>query len=198
MKSLHLLLAFAFISGLAVAQEPEPAPKAANPAPSYFRDLALVDQNGTEVDLYALMKGRTIVINTFFASCSGSCPVMAAAFSAIQTHYGERVGRDLVLVSITVDPEHDTPAKLREYAKRVNAGAGWYFLSGTREQVDRALRKLGQYVEVREQHQNIFLIGNDRTGLWKKALGLAKPAELIEVVRSVVDDPGVAGAGGTN
>jgi protein SCO1/2 len=179
------------ITVAASAQSPDPSP-----AGSYLRDLTLVDQNGKEVDLYSLMKGKTVVINSFFATCSGSCPVMAGAFAAIQNQYRDRVGRELVLISITVDPVHDTPAKLRAYAKQMKAGEGWYFLSGSKEQVARALRKLGQYVEEREQHQNIFLIGNDRTGLWKKAFGLAKPAELIEVVRTVLDDPGAPFPGG--
>lgn len=183
------------VSGIAFAQEPAPA-AAKGPAGTYFRDLALVDQNGKSVELYALMKGRTIVINSFFASCSGSCPVMANAFGAIHAQFRDRVGRELVLVSITVDPEHDTPERLRAYATRMKAGDGWYFLSGSKEQVERALRKLGQHVAEREQHQNIFLIGNDRTGLWKKAFGLSKPAELVEVVRSVLDDPGAPATGG--
>lgn len=185
------LLLLVLVSGLAAAQPSNPAS-----AGSYLRDLPLVDQHGNEVDLYSLMKGRTVVINSFFATCSGSCPVMAGAFAAIQNRFRDRVGSELVLVSITVDPERDTPAKLREYAKQMKAGDGWYFLSGSKEQVARALRKLGQYVEDREQHQNVFLIGNDRTGLWKKAFGLAKPAELIELVREVLDDPGVPAAGG--
>ena len=186
------LLLIVLVSCVAVAQET--APKVGT-AGSYFRDLPLVDQNGNTVELYSLMKGRTIVINSFFADCSGSCPVMANAFGAIQSKYPDRIGRDLVLVSITVDPEHDTPARLREYAKRMKAGEGWYFLGGSKAQVDRALRKLGHYVESREQHQNIFLIGNDRTGLWKKAFGLAKPAELVDIVRTVLDDPGAAAGG---
>ena len=182
---------FAMIVATAAAAQPS------NPASagSYLRDLPLVDQHGNEVELYSLMKGKTVVINSFFATCSGSCPVMAGAFAAIQNQFKERVGSELVLISITVDPANDTPAKLREFAKQMKAGQGWYFLSGSKEQVARALRKLGQYVEEREQHQNVFLIGNDRTGLWKKAFGLAKPAELIELVRVVLDDPGVAAAG---
>ena len=185
MRAFALLLAL-LLSGTAGAQS----------VGSYLRDLPLVDQHGNEVDLYSLMKGKTVVINSFFATCSGSCPVMANAFAAIRDRFQDRVGRELVLVSITVDPERDTPEKLRAYAKQMKAGEGWYFLSGSKEQVERALRKLGQYVESREQHQNVFLIGNDRTGLWKKAFGLAKPAELIELVRVVLDDPGVPAAGG--
>jgi protein SCO1/2 len=82
----------------------------------------------------------------------------------------------------------DTPQSLKEYAKKLNAAPGRLFLTGKKENVDWALYKLGQYVEQREQHTNIFIIGNERTGLWKKAFGLAKPEELVKIVESVLDD----------
>ena len=99
---------------------------------------------------------------------------------------------DLRLLSISVDPERDTPAKLKEYADRIGAAPGWYFLTGPKDDVELALRKFGQKVDVRENHSNLFLIGNDSTGLWKKAMGLSKPESLMEVVASVLDDPGPA------
>ena len=81
----------------------------------------------------------------------------------------------------------------KEYAKKLNARPGWYFLTGEKANVDFALRKLGQYVENKQDHTNIFIIGNERTGLWKKAFGLAKPDELIKVVDSVIDDQPTGG-----
>ena len=80
------------------------------------------------------------------------------------------------------------PERLATYAKRFGARDGWYFLSGAREHVDTILGKLGQRVEARESHKSIFLIGNDATGLWKKAFALAPAAEVLATVRSVIDD----------
>jgi protein SCO1 len=163
----------------------------ASGAQKYFGDLKLVDQNGREVNLYPdLMKNKTVVIDVMFTACTGACPVMSTTFSKIQQHLGDRVGKDVNLISISVDPVNDTPAKLKEYAGRFNAGPGWYFLTGSKENVEAALRKLGQYVETPAAHQSLFLIGNDRTGLWKKAFGLAKPEEILPVVDSVVNDKG--------
>jgi protein SCO1 len=164
----------------------------------YLANITLVDHNGQKVDLYDdLIKNHVVVLNSFFASCTGSCPVMAKTFLLIQKKLGERVGDDVILVSITVDPENDTPAKLKEYAERVGAKKGWYFLTGTPAQVDAALSKLGQYTEAREAHKNIIIAGNDRTGLWKKALAIAPSEEVWKVVESVVNDqPPVAATGG--
>ncbi|MEA2463538.1 MAG: hypothetical protein QOJ98_1285, partial [Acidobacteriota bacterium] len=162
----------------------------ASPAAQYFGELPLVDQNGRTVDLYRdLMRGRTVVINAFFADCKNTCPMMANAYRAIQGRFPDRIGRDLALISITVDPVNDTPPRLKSLATQLEAKEGWYFLSGTQEQVSAALRKIGLFAPDREGHSNLFLIGNDRTGLWKKALGVANLDEVVEVVNSVVNDP---------
>ncbi|MEJ7618973.1 MAG: SCO family protein, partial [Pyrinomonadaceae bacterium] len=101
---------------------------------------------------------------------------------------GDKLGTDVHLISISVDPVTDTPPKLKEYARRFHAKPGWYFLTGKKENVDAALYKLGQYVKAREAHTNIIIIGNETTGLWKKALGVARAPELIKVLESVIQD----------
>lgn len=161
------------------------------PAHKYFGDVRLVDQNGREQRLYSdLLKGRTVVIDVMFTECTGVCPILSKKMEQVQTALGDRVGKDVYLLSISVDPTNDTPARLKEYAARYNAKPGWYFLTGSKQNVDEALKKLGQYVQEREAHQNLILIGNDQTGLWKKAMGLADAEELIRIVKTVVDDQG--------
>src|SRR2546423_13108083 len=135
------------------------------PAASYFGDIELLNQDGKTMRLYSdVMKDKVVVINSFFASCSASCPVMSKSLAALQTRFADRLGRDLVLVSITVDPEHDTPAKLHAYAKKWQARRGWYFLSGSKADVDAALKKLRPYVEEPAAHMNVLVLGNERTG----------------------------------
>jgi cytochrome oxidase Cu insertion factor (SCO1/SenC/PrrC family) len=173
---------------------PAPAPQAApeaNAAQSYFGEIPLVDQDGKTHQLYSdLIEGKVVVIDFMFTSCTGACPIMSNNFAKIQDWLGDRLGKDVYLLSVSVDPANDTPAKMKEYAARYKARPGWYFLTGSQENVDAALRKLGNYVENPEAHQNLFLIGNDKTGLWKKAFGLAEPTALIPVVQSVLEDKG--------
>jgi protein SCO1/2 len=158
-------------------------------AQKYFTDVELVNQNGEKMRLYSdLLKGKVIIMNFFFATCQGSCLPMNHNLQKVHDALGDRVGKDVYIISISVDPTVDTPASLKEYAKKLNAKPGWYFLTGDKANVDFALRKLGQYVDAKEQHTNIFIIGNERTGLWKKAFGLAKSDELIKVVESVLND----------
>lgn len=162
-----------------------------SPAHKYFGDVKLIDQDGKEMRLYSdLLQGKSVVINVVFTTCTSACPAMTAAFTKIQDHLGDRLGKDVRLLSISIDPVTDTPAKLKEYAARFKARPGWYFLTGSKANVDEALKKLGQYVENKEDHLNLFLIGNERTGLWKKAFGLASPEQLFPIVDSVVNDAG--------
>jgi len=160
-------------------------------AHKYFTDVVLVNQDGKEMRLYSdLLKGNVVIINAMFTSCNGVCPPMSRNMELIQERLGERLGKGVHLLSFSVDPAVDTPPVLKQYAQRFHAKPGWHFLTGKRENLDVALRKLGQYVEVRENHTNIFIIGNERTGLWKKAFGLANAQEIIKVVESVLNDDG--------
>jgi protein SCO1/2 len=182
-SALFAVLLAATVFAQEAAQQP--------PAQKYFGDIKLVNQDGQEMRLYSdLLKDRTVVIDVMFTRCTGACPVMSGTFAKVQEHLGDRLGKDVYLMSISVDPVNDTPAKLKEYAARFHAKPGWFFLTGSKENVDAALKKLGQYTEAPGDHGNLFLIGNDRTGLWKKAFGLAKPEELLPIVDSVVDDKG--------
>jgi protein SCO1/2 len=164
------------------------------PALKWFTDVELIDQQGRRVRLYSdLLKGKTVVINAFFATCKGVCAPMSQNLQRVQEAFKERVGKDLHIISITVDPETDTPAALEAYAKQYGAIPGRYFITGKKENVDWALYKLGQYVEQKEAHTSIFIVGNEPTGLWKKLHGLANIAEIVKSVESALNDKGAAG-----
>ena len=160
-----------------------------SPAEKYFSDVELINQDGQKVRFYTdVLKNKVVVINTFFTTCTSICPPMNRNFEKIQEALGDRLGKDAFLVSISVDPETDTPPRLKEYSRRFHARPGWMFLTGKKENVDWALYKLGQYVETRDNHTSIFIIGNEPKGLWKKAMGLAKAEELIRIVEDVIND----------
>ncbi|MFN0119408.1 MAG: SCO family protein [Blastocatellia bacterium] len=166
-----------------------PVAQAPSPAQKYFTDVELVNQRGEKLRFYSdLIKGHTVIINAFFTTCTSVCPPMNKNFARLQDALGDRLGKDVFILSISVDPATDTPERLKEYAARFGAKPGWHFLTGSQENVAQALRKLGQYVENKDDHLTIVLIGNDQTGLWKKAHGLAKAEALLTVVESVVND----------
>ena len=183
--SLSLLLTF----GLVTARAQEPAAAEQSAAQKYFSDILLVNQNGEKMRFYSdLLQGKTVIINSFFATCQGSCLPLSRNLQKVQEALGDRLGKDARIISISVDPAVDTPGALKAYANKLQAKPGWYFLTGDKASVDFALKKLGQFVENKEGHTNIFIIGNESTGLWKKAFGLAKSDDIVKVVDSVIND----------
>ena len=178
----------------APAQQSRPAQPAAasaeqSPTHKYFTDVVLVNQNGEKMRFYSdLLQGKVVIINSFFATCQGVCLPMNRNLEKVQQALGDHVGKDVNIISISVDPTVDTPASLKEYAKKLNARPGWYFLTGDQQNVEFALKKLGQFVPDKQDHLSILIVGNERTGLWKKAFAMASEAELIKVVESVLND----------
>jgi protein SCO1/2 len=163
--------------------------RAPSPAEKYFSDVELINQDGQKMRFYSdVLKDKVVVINTFFTTCTGVCPPMNRSLERVQEALGDRLGKDAFLISMSVDPETDTPARLKEYSRRFHARPGWIFLTGKKENVDWALYKLGQYVETKDNHTNIIIIGNEPKGLWKKAFGLAKADELMKIVEDVIND----------
>jgi protein SCO1/2 len=181
-RTILLLLNLVLFSGLVYAQEPSAAQK-------YFTDVELLNQDGKPMKFYSdVLKNKVVIIDTFFTTCTSVCPPMNRNFERIQEALGDRLGKDAFLISISVDPETDTPPRLKEYSRRFHARDGWIFLTGKKENVDWALYKLGQYVEAKDDHSTIVIIGNEPKGLWKKAFGLANVTELVKIVEDVIAD----------
>jgi protein SCO1/2 len=190
LKKIAVLAALALLASFPAAGQS--AADRAAVAQSYFGDTILLDQDGREQRLYTdLLKGKTVIMDFIYTRCVGPCPILSSTFAKIQTRLGDRLGKDVFLLSFSVDPDYDTPARLKEYAERFHARPGWTFLTGTRQNVQAALSRLGQWVESPEQHQTVYILGNEETGLWKKAFGLAKPEDLFPVIDSVIDDRGM-------
>lgn len=173
-----------------LAQPPAEAIKPAlSAAAKYFSDVELINQDGDKLRFYTdVLKDKVVIINTFFTTCTSVCPPMNRNLERVQEALGDRLGKDAFLVSISVDPDADTPPRLKEYSRRFHARPGWVFLTGKKENVNWALYKLGQYVETKDDHATIIIIGNEPKGLWKKAFGLARADELIKIVEDVIHD----------
>jgi cytochrome oxidase Cu insertion factor (SCO1/SenC/PrrC family) len=145
----------------------------------YFTNLPLLTQENKTVRFYSdLLKGKIVLINFMFTTCKGVCSPMTANLAKVQRFLGERVGRDINMISISVDPETDTTAVLKHYAETFKAQPGWYFLTGKKENVDWVLYKLGGYVEDKGQHSSVLILGNEATGEWIKMPAMAGPTEI--------------------
>jgi protein SCO1/2 len=152
-------------------------------------DAPLVDASGRQRRLKSDVMGeRVVVVNFVFTTCTTVCPVSSAILAQVQERLGAQLGSDVQLVSITVDPLRDTPARLKAYAAKIGAGPGWTWLTGRKDVVDSVLRAFGAYTARPEDHPAMMLIGSARTGKWTRMYGFpSAPEVLAEVVRHTAE-----------
>ncbi len=161
----------------------------ADVAAEYFPDMELLTQENKPVHFFDdLLKGKTVLVNFAFTTCTGVCPPMTANLAKVQTLLGDRVGRDINMITISVDPVTDTPDEMKKFAQKFNVKPGWYFLTGRKELVDQLAYKLGGYVEDKNQHTNILIIGNVETGEWAKVFAMSPPDQIVAEVKKISPD----------
>jgi protein SCO1/2 len=129
-----------------------------------------------------LVQGKVVMMNFIFTSCTTICPPMGATFAKVQKVLGERAGRDVHLISVSVDPATDTPERLKAWSQKLGAGPGWTLVTGDRESVTQLLKALGVYTASISDHTPLVLVGNDVQGRWTRAYGLAPPTKLVELI----------------
>jgi len=160
-------------------------------------DTPVVDQHGRKLNFYTdLVKGKTVAINFVFTTCTTICPPLTATFRRVQQELGERVGRDIELISVSVDPTTDVPERLKEFSAKFKAAPGWTFVTGSKPEVDALLKALGSAVADRNDHTPMVLIGNDAAGYWTRTYGLAPASTLVKVINEAAGKTdGTANAG---
>lgn len=152
----------------------------------YLPDVTLVTQHGKTVRFYDdLIKDKIFVLHFLYTTCSDICPLAAARFSLLQNAIGDAMGRDVFFYSISVDPEVDTPERLKEYADTFGAGPGWLFLTGKPEDIRQLRVLLGDRGKGLTDHRNEFLLGNGRTGDFGKNSILQDIPTLVFEVRGM-------------
>lgn len=151
-------------------------------------DVAVLDQDGRALHFYTdLIKGKTVAINFIFTNCTTICPPLAATFARLQKEMGDKIGKDVHLISISVDPVTDTPERLKAWGAKFKAGPGWTFVTGEKQEMDKLLTALGAAVSKREDHTPALIIGNDTKGVWTRTYGLAKISQIMGVLHNVME-----------
>lgn len=146
-------------------------------------ETPVLDQEGRRLDFYRdLVKGKTVAINFIFTTCTGVCPPLTATFRRVQQLLGERAGRDVSLISISVDPATDTPERLKAFSEKFKAGPGWSFVTGGQHEINALLKSLGVATADKADHTSTILVGNEPAGHWTRAYGLSPAATLIKVI----------------
>jgi protein SCO1/2 len=151
-----------------------------------LRDQMLLNQYGEDVMFVSDVIGDNIVVMDFvYTTCTTICPVLSALFTQVQTKLGDDVGDEIWLVSMSVDPIRDTPQRMKAYSAKHRAGEGWLWLTGPKPAVDDVLTGLGAYTTNFEDHPTMVLIGDGRTGEWKRLFGFPNPDRIVQIVNEL-------------
>jgi cytochrome oxidase Cu insertion factor (SCO1/SenC/PrrC family) len=151
-------------------------------------DVEVLDQNGNALHFYSdLIKGKTVAINFIFTNCTTICPPLAATFARVQKDLGDKTGRDVHFISISVDPLTDTPERLKAWGAKFKAGDGWTFVTGDKQEIEKLLYALGASVSRREDHTPTVIVGNDLKGVWTRTYGLARSAQMEGLIMDVIE-----------
>jgi cytochrome oxidase Cu insertion factor (SCO1/SenC/PrrC family)/cytochrome c2 len=154
---------------------------------SYFPNVPVVTQDGRTANFYDdMIKGRLVVISFIFTSCTDICPLTTARMAQVEEKLGDLVGRDIFFISMTVDPETDTPERLKAFADAFDAGPGWQFLTGQPEDVKAINYKLGDRSQKNlSEHRNEIVLGNDTTGEWARDSVFGDIDRLVMTIRAM-------------
>ena len=173
--------------------------KAAAPKPVKVNlaDTALTDQSGRSVKLKSEAVGERIVVVDFvYTNCTTVCPVNSALLAQVQQRLGTRVGKDVVLLSLSVDPVRDTPARLKDYSAKYGSAEGWQWLTGSKPQVDEALKAFDAWTPNFADHPAAILVGDGKSGKWLRFYGFASPEQITDAVKALLAERAKGGQAG--
>src|SRR5215475_6534046 len=154
---------------------------------NYFPNLPVIDQNGRTMNFYDdVIKGKIVVISFIYTNCQDLCPLTTARMAQLYDKLDGAVGRDLFFISMTVDPENDTPDRMKAFTDAFDVGPGWLFLTGKVEDIRAINYKLGDRSDRDlSNHRNEIVLGNDATGDWQRASTFGDLNSLVISVRQM-------------
>ena len=143
-------------------------------------DVTLVTQDGLQTNLaHDVVGDRLVIIDFVYTTCTTVCPVLSATFRQVQGRLGDRLGADVVMISLSVDPLRDTPARLKKYASNLGARDGWVWLTGNKQTVTSVLQEFGAYTPNFADHPSVVLVGDGVNGKWARFLGFPSADQIV-------------------
>jgi protein SCO1/2 len=156
-----------------------PPPVARSTVNYQVPDIALVRSDGARVNFaHELDDGRPVLLDFIYTTCTTICPVMSQTFAEVQ----KRLGRDAAkvkMVSVSIDPEEDTPVRLAEYAKRYAAGPQWSFYTGSVESSIAVQRAFDAYRGDKMNHAPVTFYRSAAAKPWVRLDGFATPEAVL-------------------
>lgn len=159
-----------------------PAPPGAAARTFTVPDVEVQTQDGATRRFYRdLVQGRVVAINFIFTSCTTICPTMGATFARVQKMLAAR-GSKVELLSVSIDPAVDTPARLTSWSQRLGARPGWTLVTGNRTDINQILKSFGLFTADPAAHTPVVLVANEPEGRWERVDGLATPTVIADAI----------------
>lgn len=189
-------------AGAATAMSPFVLADAAGAVPfttrgkAYFTDAVVTTHDERRVRFYTdLLQGRRVLINFVFVGCTDICDSVTTNLVELQELLGDRVGREIFMYSITLQPEFDTLKVLKAYADRFGVKPGWSFLTGVPADIEVLRRRLG-FADIDPdrdmdilQHAGMLRVGEEPLDRWAMAAALLPPESLLGAVNRIIPPP---------
>ncbi|MBL0225430.1 MAG: SCO family protein [Geobacteraceae bacterium] len=148
-------------------------------------DVTLVNQDGKRVKFKSLFNSKKpVVVDFIYGTCTTICPVLSAGYVNLQRKLGPNSG-NVHLISISIDPENDTPKVMKEYLKRYRAQPGWDFFTGSRADIDKVMHAFDAYIPNKMYHYPLTLILDPKNGKWVRVFGLTSTSEFMNEYKKV-------------
>ena len=159
-------------------------------ARKYFTDLEVIDQNGRKLRFYSdVLKGRVVLINFIFTNCPDACPMVTHKLMQVRNMMVPAIKDDVWFISVSVDPERDTPEAMKEFAQKQGVDESrWLFLTGDKKNLEFIVKRLGQYTQEVEAHSTLMLAGNDRTRHWTRVMPMVPPEGVAQQLRALAEE----------
>jgi protein SCO1/2 len=172
--------ALAILSAIATAQAQ------LRRGPEFLPNRPVVNQNGEQLKFYDdLIKDKIVIVMFIYTSCTDICPLTTARMTLIEDKLGPLIGKDFFIISMTVDPEVDTPERLKAYSKSFATGPGWTFVTGKPEDIRAINYRLGERSKRLSDHRNEIVLGNDVTGEWQRDNVMGDLDRVVRTIREM-------------
>ncbi len=159
------------------------------PRAGYFPNTIVQTHDGKKLHFYDdVVQGKIVVFNMMYAVCTGICPSNTANLRQVQQALGSRLGKDIFMVSMTLQPQFDTPQALQDYVRRYDIQPGWMFITGQPKEMDVIRRKLGFFNDDPKidgdlaNHTGMVRVGNERLDRWFMMPALSRPQQMARAI----------------
>jgi len=152
----------------------------------HIPDVELTDQDGHRVHIVAdVLRRRMALVSFIYTSCQTTCPLIGATVAAVAEDL-EKDGANLAIVSVSIDPDYDTPARLLAWRKRYGDLPQWTLLTGPKREINQLLRAFGAYSPSLEDHRDILMLGPNPAGRWTRMNALAASDAVAAAIRAAM------------